>query len=63
MELQLPKWIIEELDKGRGTKSIQTYIKDIMREYVESEEGIIIRERIEGKRRKKEQGRVYRSDY
>lgn len=54
MDLQLPKWIIEELDKGRGDKSIQTYIKDIMREYVGSEEGEIIRERIDKKRRRVE---------
>lgn len=46
MQLQLPKWMTDSLNE-ESEKSIQYTIKEVLREYLNSEEGRIIRERIE----------------
>lgn len=50
MILQLPKWMCEELYKQAEGATLQYMIKDILREYIGSEEGKIMRERIRIKR-------------
>lgn len=45
MQLELPKWIAEAVESD-SKKSVQYTIKEILREYLQSEEGRVIRERI-----------------
>lgn len=47
MNLQLPSWIIKSIEESFGVnKSNQYYIKLIMKECINSEEGRVIIERI-----------------
>lgn len=56
MILQLPKWMCDELGRQAEGEAIQYMIKNIVKEYIRSEEGRIMRERIrmklEGKKNK-----------
>ncbi|MCP3681960.1 MAG: hypothetical protein GY861_04645 [bacterium] len=45
MELNIPKWMAEEVEKD-STKSVQYTIKEILKEYLRSDEGRKIRKRI-----------------
>ncbi len=45
MQIQLPKWMIKELEK-RLNRSAQYIIKEILKEYLDSEDGGRIRKRI-----------------
>ena len=45
MNIQLPRWMILELEKDMD-KSIQSLIKEIVREYIDSKEGGEIRRRV-----------------
>lgn len=45
MQLELPKWIAETIESD-SKKSVQYTIKEILREYLQSEEGRLIRKRI-----------------
>lgn len=45
MQIELPKWISEELER-ESSKSVQYIIKKILREYLVSKEGIELRNRI-----------------
>lgn len=45
MQLDLPKWLCEELETD-SRKSVQYVIKEILKEYMLSKEGKVIRERI-----------------
>lgn len=50
MKLELPKWITDEIELD-SNKSVQYVIKEILREYLESNEGGVIRERIRRRER------------
>lgn len=47
MNLQLPSWMIKSLEETFGKdKSSQYYIKELLKECINSKEGEIIRKRI-----------------
>lgn len=45
MDLQLPKWMAKEVESD-SPKSVQYIIKEVLKEYLTSEEGMKIRKRI-----------------
>lgn len=53
MQLNLPKWMCDEIESD-SNMSVQYIIKEILKEYLDSEEGRIIRNRI--RRREEDRG-------
>ena len=45
MILELPKWVCDEIETD-SKRSVQYLIKEIVKEYLTSEEGKVIRKRI-----------------
>lgn len=51
MQLDLPKWLCEELNKDTN-RSIQTYIKVVLIEYINNNEWREVGKRVEGEKEK-----------